>query len=57
MHVTATLAPIARLSLSSRISAGLLLGTFIGLFFGDGAAVLQPISDIYIRLMQMTVLP
>jgi len=29
----------------------------VGLFFGEGAAVLQPVADLYIRGMQMTVLP
>jgi len=51
------LAIFSRLSLSSRIIAGLALGIFTGLFFGEPAEVLQPIADIYIRLMQMTVLP
>lgn len=45
------------LSLSARILIGLGLGIFAGLFFGEPAAVLQPVADIYIRLMQMTVLP
>jgi Na+/H+-dicarboxylate symporter/ABC-type amino acid transport substrate-binding protein len=35
----------------------LVLGVLTGLFFGEGAGVLQPVADIYIRLMQMTVLP
>ena len=48
---------LSRLSLSSRILIGLGLGIFTGLFFGESAAVLQPLSDIYIRLMQMMVLP
>ena len=47
----------SRLSLSARILIGLGLGIFTGLFFGDPAAILQPIADIYIRLMQMMVLP
>jgi Na+/H+-dicarboxylate symporter/ABC-type amino acid transport substrate-binding protein len=47
----------SRLSLSGRILVGLALGVFVGLFFGEGAGVLQPVADIYIRLMQMTVLP
>ena len=47
----------SRLSLSGRILVGLALGVFVGLFFGEAAAVLQPLADIYIRLMQMTVLP
>jgi Na+/H+-dicarboxylate symporter len=48
---------LSRISLSTRILAGLALGVLSGLFFGEAAAVLQPIADIYIRLMQMTVLP
>ena len=48
---------LSRLSLSSRILIGLGLGIFTGLFFGESAAVLQPLADIYIRLMQMMVLP
>jgi Na+/H+-dicarboxylate symporter len=42
---------------SLRILAGLLAGVAVGLFFGEGAAVLQPLADLYIRGMQMTVLP
>jgi Na+/H+-dicarboxylate symporter len=52
-----TLAALGGLSLSVRIIMGFVLGIFVGLFFGDYAAVLQPVADIYIRLMQMTVLP
>ena len=44
-------------SLSARIMAGLGLGILTGLFLGEPAAALQPVADIYIRLMQMTVLP
>ncbi len=44
-------------SLSTRILAGLALGILTGLFLGEPAAALQPVADIYIRLMQMTVLP
>jgi Na+/H+-dicarboxylate symporter len=46
-----------QLSLSWRILIGLALGVFTGLFFGEAAAVLAPLGDVYIRLMQMTVLP
>ena len=46
-----------RLSLSAQILLGLGLGVVVGLFFGEGASVLQPLADVYIRLMQMTVLP
>jgi Na+/H+-dicarboxylate symporter len=48
---------LSRISLSTRILAGLALGVLTGLFFGEAAAVLQPLADVYIRLMQMTVLP
>jgi len=57
MYTRTTRAAPGRLSLSVRIIAGLVLGVFTGLFFGEPAAVLQPVADIYIRLMQMTVLP
>ena len=45
------------MGLSGRILIGLGLGLFTGLFFGEPAIVLQPVADIYIRLMQMPVLP
>ena len=45
------------LSLSARILTGLGIGILTGLFFGEPAALLQPVADAYIRLMQMTVLP
>ena len=48
---------LSRLSLSTRILIGLGLGVFTGLFFGESAALLQPLADIYIRMMQMMVLP
>jgi Na+/H+-dicarboxylate symporter len=51
------LARWARLGLSTQIIIGLTLGIIGGLFFGEPAAALQPLADIYIRLMQMTVLP
>lgn len=57
MSIKKTLAALNRMSLSLRIIAGLGLGIFTGLFFGDSAASLQPVADVYIRLMQMTVLP
>jgi Na+/H+-dicarboxylate symporter len=57
MNLASVLRPLTRLSLSSRILLGLGLGIFTGLFFGESAAVVQPLADIYIRLMQMTVLP
>lgn len=42
---------------SVRILVGLALGLAVGLFFGERAAVIQPLADMYIRAMQMTVLP
>jgi Na+/H+-dicarboxylate symporter len=44
-------------SLTFRIISGLVLGTLTGLFFGEEAAGLQVIADVWIGLMQMTVLP
>ena len=57
MSIQSAFESLSRVSLSARIIAGLGLGIFVGLFFGEPAAVLQPVADIYIRLMQMTVLP
>ncbi|TXS92069.1 cation:dicarboxylase symporter family transporter [Parahaliea maris] len=45
------------LGLSARILVGLGVGIGLGAFFGERATALQPVGDIYIRLMQMTVLP
>lgn len=42
---------------SARILVGLAAGVAVGLFFGERAALLQPVADLYIRGMQMTVLP
>ena len=57
MSIESARGALSRTSLSVRIIAGLGLGVFVGLFFGEPASALQPIADIYIRLMQMTVLP
>ncbi|MFV8817634.1 cation:dicarboxylate symporter family transporter [Haliea sp. E17] len=51
------LARLCRMSLSSQILLGLALGIALGLFVGEPVRVLQPVADIYIRLLQMTVLP
>ena len=50
-------APRGSASPSVRIVVGLLAGLAVGLFFGEPASVLQPLADMYIRAMQMTVLP
>jgi len=44
-------------SLTVRIISGLVLGILVGLFFGEEAAGLQFVADVWIGLMQMTVLP
>jgi Na+/H+-dicarboxylate symporter/ABC-type amino acid transport substrate-binding protein len=45
------------MSLTSRIFAGFLLGIALGLLVGEYTRPLQVIGDIYVGLMQMTVLP
>ncbi len=45
------------LSLSSRILIGLGFGILTGLFLGELARPLEFLSQAYIRLMQMTVVP
>jgi Na+/H+-dicarboxylate symporter len=51
------IAYLKKTSLTFRIISGLVLGIFTGLFFGEEAAGLQIIADVWIGLMQMTVLP
>ena len=48
---------ITKMDLSSRIVASLILGIFLGLFIGEHALAIQWIGEVWIRLMQMTVLP
>ena len=45
------------MSLSARIMVGMGLGVAAGLFFGESMAALQVIGEVFVRLLQMTVLP
>ncbi len=45
------------MSLSSKIIGGLVLGIFLGLFFGERCGFLGVFGDAFIGLLQMTVLP
>jgi len=45
------------MSLSTRIFAGLVLGSATGLFFGEATALLEPVGDAFIALLKMAVLP
>jgi len=46
-----------RLIFSTKVLLGLFIGGVIGLFFGEKVQFLSVIGDIYIGLLQMTVLP
>jgi len=46
-----------RISLSSMIFLGMGLGVLVGLFFGELAGFLEVVGDVWIKLLQMTVLP
>ena len=48
---------LKRLGLSELTLIGLAAGIFCGLFFGEQASRLNIFGDIYVRLLQMTVLP
>ena len=52
-----TTPPKKRLSFTSYIVIGLLLGLLCGLFFGDYVVWIKWIGDVYVGLLQMTVLP
>ncbi|MEM1111326.1 MAG: cation:dicarboxylase symporter family transporter [Pseudomonadota bacterium] len=45
------------MSLSAQIFIGLAAGVFTGLFFGDLVAELKFIGDVFVQLLQITVLP
>ena len=45
------------LSLSTKVLLGVLFGILTGLFFGEEVAWMGIIGDIFIGLLQMTVLP
>jgi len=45
------------LSLGTRILIGLLIGVFAGLFFGEAMGPLKTAGDVFVGLLQMTVLP
>jgi Na+/H+-dicarboxylate symporter len=49
--------PLLRLSLSAQVLIGLALGVLAGLFFGELIVPIQVVGDIFIGLLQMTVLP
>ena len=49
--------PRKRPSLASMTIIGLIAGIACGLFFGEEAARLKILGNIYVRLLQMTVLP
>jgi len=46
-----------KLSLSTKVLLGVILGVFLGLFFGEEVGWLSIPGDIFIGLLQMTVLP
>jgi Na+/H+-dicarboxylate symporter/ABC-type amino acid transport substrate-binding protein len=48
---------LSRLSLSTQIVAGLILGTGCGLFFGEYTTRIAFIGEAFVGLLQMTVLP
>jgi Na+/H+-dicarboxylate symporter len=46
-----------RLSLSGQVMLGLLLGVAVGIFFGEMVSWLKLVGDIFIKLLQITVIP
>ena len=46
-----------RLSLGTKILVGLVLGICAGIFFGPRALVVQPVGDLFIRLLLMAAIP
>jgi Na+/H+-dicarboxylate symporter/ABC-type amino acid transport substrate-binding protein len=48
---------LPRWNLTVWILAGFILGIATGLFFGDLTSVMQPVSDAFIKIWQITILP
>jgi len=48
---------LRRPGLASQVLIGFVLGVSVGLFFGESAAFLETVGLVFIRLLQMTVLP
>jgi Na+/H+-dicarboxylate symporter/ABC-type amino acid transport substrate-binding protein len=46
-----------KISFTVQIFAGLIAGIFVGLFFGEPARILEPFGNIFIGLMQVTIIP
>jgi Na+/H+-dicarboxylate symporter len=46
-----------RLSLSGQVMLGLVLGVFVGIFFGEMVSWLKLVGDVFIKLLQITVIP
>jgi Na+/H+-dicarboxylate symporter len=49
--------PRRRLGITTQVFIGLGLGMLVGVFFGEAVAFLQLGGDIFIALLQMTVIP
>ena len=46
-----------KLSFAAKVFMSLIAGAICGLFFGEKAQILAPIGTIFIKLMQVSVLP
>lgn len=46
-----------KLNPTIKVLIGLILGLIVGLIFGEKAAILQPIGDIFLNLIKMLVIP
>ena len=51
------LAPASRFGLGTRILIGMLVGSLLGAVFGERVAVIQPIGDLFIRLLVLAAIP
>ena len=46
-----------RLSLPTQIAISMLVGILVGAVFADGAVMLRPIGDLFLRLIRLVVVP
>ncbi len=47
----------AGMGLGTRIFIGMVLGSFLGAVLGDRVTVIQPVGDLFIRLLVLAAIP
>ena len=46
-----------KIGLGSQILIGMVIGSMVGGIFGDAAAIVEPVGDLFIRLLVLAAVP